>query len=108
VILNRPLLRYLREAVRRELQHIRHDAEIHLQRFQRLVRILTAQRLELVHLEALLFGCGTYRIGLRTGLFRRAEHRRHFVAALQKRFEHCFTKVLLSNYCNFHLHFRQW
>ena len=41
--------------------------------------------------------------GFRARFFGRAKHAGDFVAALQKRFQHRFTKVLLSDDRNFHL-----
>jgi hypothetical protein len=103
VVLDRSEPRDLCEAVRRELEHVRHDAEVHSQRFQRSVRIFAAQRFELVDLEPLFLRRRAQRIGLGTGFFRRAKHASDFVAALEEFVQHVLAEVLLTDDRYFHV-----
>ncbi len=96
------LPRNVDEILRRELQHERHDAEVGVQRAHGIVRLLVAQGLELEDLELLLLRRRAYGVGFRPGFLRRAEHARHFVSAREKRFQHRFTEVLLTDDRYFH------
>src|SRR5436190_8674112 len=65
---------------------------------------MVAQRLELKYLELFFLGSRTHRVGFGAGLFRRTEYAGDFIAAREKSIQYCFTKILLSDYCYFHIH----
>src|SRR5882672_5079577 len=102
VILDHALLRDLHELLRRELQHIGHDADIGIQCAQRIVCIFVPQRRELVDLDALLLRGDLQEIRLGAFFFGSAKHSGHFVTACKKSFQNGLTKVLLADDRYFH------
>jgi hypothetical protein len=108
MVLDRAMTRDVDEVLRRELQHVRHDAKIDVEPAHRLLRFARAQRLELKNFQPFFLRRGVQRIELGARLFRRAKDARHFIAAREKRLEHGLAIVLLANNCDFHnLLFRQ-
>ena len=90
------------QGVGRELQDVRHDAEVGLEAAQGFVRLRLAQRLELEYLQPPLLGGGAQGIGLGAGLLRRAENAGDLVLAREERLEDGFPEVLLPDDCYSH------
>jgi hypothetical protein len=97
VVLDRAVLRNGHELLRRELQDERHDADIGVRILHRLNGLGRAQRLELMHLQAFFLGGGPQRIRAGAFLLRRAKHRGDGVPACEKRFQHGFAEILLTD-----------
>jgi hypothetical protein len=102
VVLDRAVLRDVHEFLRRELEHERHDADVGAAVFHRLRRVGALERGKLEHLQPLPLRCDFQRIRFRAFLLRRAKNTRHRVASREKRLEHRFAEVLLSNDRYFH------
>jgi len=102
MILNGPVPRDIDEGLRRELQYIGHDADVHGQLAQRAGGVLALERRELEYLQAAFLGGRAQRIGFGAGLFRRAKYRGDLIAPRQERLEHAGTESLLSDECDFH------
>ena len=71
--------------------------------FMRLDGLRRLQRLELVHLQALLLRRDPQRIGPGALLLRGAEHRGNLIAAGEEPLEHRFTEILLADNRDFHV-----
>src|SRR5205085_7241308 len=97
VELDRPALRDGDERLRREQEDIRHDAEVDIERAQRVLRLGAGVVRELEELDALLLRRKTQRVGPRPRLFRSAEHGGDVSAALEEGIEDGLAEILLPD-----------
>jgi len=102
VVLDGAVLGDTDEILRRELQNERHYADLDIQALQRRFRLVALERSKLEYLDALLLRGGLQHIRLRARLLGSAKHARHFVAAREKRVQHRFAEILLSDDGEFH------
>jgi hypothetical protein len=102
MILDGAVARDIDEGLRRELQYVGHDADIHGQLAQCRGCLLAFERRKLEQFQAALFSGRAQRIGLNAGLFRCAKHRGDLVAPRQECLEHAGAEGLLPDQCDFH------
>ena len=96
MVLDGAVLRNVDEGLRRELQHIGHDREVHIERAQRTFRRRALQVRKLDQSQTALLRRQTQRVRLGAGFLGSAEHARHLVAACQKRFQNALAERLLA------------
>ena len=105
VILNGAVLRNIQQCLRCELQHIRHNCQINLQRTQGLLRIDASEARKLEHRQAHGKGGDMQRVGPCARLIGRAKDGGYLVAACNKSVKRGLAKILLANNGNSHIFF---
>src|SRR6185437_10495835 len=80
-----------------ELQHVGHDAEVHVQRTEDFPGLLRFERCELMHRDSIFLRREPQGVGNRTRFLERAEHPRDAVALGEKGIQHRLAEVPLSN-----------
>ena len=94
--LNHAMARDGDEVLRRELQHVRHDAEIRVEATQGLARLVGLQGAELIDRNAMLLRSEPQWVGWCPRLLRGAKHARNRIAAGKECVQYRFAEVSLS------------
>ena len=102
MILDRSMFWYVHELLRRELKHKSHDADISAGGLHRPRRFRIAQRFELMDRQTFFLRGRPQRIRPSAFFLGRTEYSRNIVSAGEKRFEHGFAEILLSDDGDFH------